>query len=271
MNLGQLQREWVSPVAQNGELQAQIWDRRAGEYQEKPLPDIRKNPFLSYLFEKAAPDKTMTALDIGCGAGLYSLALAPYIKEVVGTDISTQMILAASERAGQENIKNVRFLAGDWEHCNFSAPDYDHGFDIVFAHMTPAVCDFKTLEQMNACARKHCFLVKPTRRRDSIQDEAFRRVGITAHQKQFDDMISNTFTYLWLKGYQPELSYRDEIWHAGRTLEDMEAWCIDRAGLQKNLSAQEKDTIRQYLQSVTVDGNIDETITTTIVTMYWHV
>ena len=39
-------------------------------------------------------------------------------------------------------------------------------FDLVFAHMTPAIADYYTLEKMCNCSRNKCFLVKPSRRND---------------------------------------------------------------------------------------------------------
>lgn len=137
--------------------------------------------------------------------------------------------------------------------------------------MTPAVCDYLTLDKMNACARGHCFLVKPARRRDKVQDAAFEAAGITGHRKQMDDMIPNAFACLWMKGYNPEISYRDEIWEIEKPLQKMTDWCMDRARLQKSLSSEEEDSIRKYLRDISIDDKINETVTTTIVTMYWHV
>ena len=96
---------------------------------------------------------------------------------------------------------------------------------LVFAHMTPAVCDFATLEKLLSCAKKHCFLVKPARRTDKVQDEAFAQAGVPLQRAQMDDMIQNTFAFLWMMGICPEVTYRDEIWQIRRTTEDMTQWC----------------------------------------------
>ena len=57
----------------------------------------------------------------------------------------------------------------------------------------------------------------------------------------------------------------------GEAAKNMTDWCIDRAGLQKSLSHGEEDRIRKYLRDISMDGKIKETVTTTIVTVYWHV
>lgn len=54
-----------------------------------------ENRRLQYLYEKTFPDKTMSVLDIGCGAGQLSIALAKEVREVVGTDVSGNMIETA--------------------------------------------------------------------------------------------------------------------------------------------------------------------------------
>ena len=112
--------------------------------------------------------------------------------------------------------------------------------------MTPAVCDYHTFDQMNACSKKYCFMAKPVRRRDAVQDGAFAAVGIDTQGKQMDDTVLNSFTYLWLKGYTPEVVKIDEVWSAKRSVEEMTAWCTDRAGVYKNLTAEEKNRIRYY-------------------------
>ena len=81
----------------------------------------------------------------------------------------------------------------------------------------------------------------------------------------------NTFAYLWLKGYEPELSYRKEGWKSTRSLESMERWCVDRARLRKELTKEEEQAIRSFLREISRDGTVEETTRTTIVTIYWNV
>lgn len=270
MNLEQLRREWVSASAQKGALQAQIWDARAQEYIEKPLPLPQKNPFLKYMAEKVQINKEMSILDIGCGAGAYSLVLAKHAGQVVGTDVSSGMIAGAEDRAHRLGLSNVQFFCEDWGVADVERLGWQDAFDVVFAHMTPAVCDFATLEKLLSCAKKHCFLVKPARRTDKVQDEAFAQAGVPLQRAQMDDMIQNTFAFLWMMGICPEVTYRDEIWQIRRTTEDMTQWCAGRARLVRGLSPKEEQRIASYLEAVSENGYVEETVTTKIVTMYWN-
>lgn len=271
MDLEQLKREWVKHGGENSDLQAKIWDGRAEDYGKWPLPSRDSNFFLNQVFEKAKPDKTISVLDIGCGTGRFAVALADEVKEVVGIDVSPKMIELARKLAEERQLSNVQFFAGDWSSWNIEQAGFKGRFDLVFAHMSPAVCDYQTLNQMNGCAKGHCFLVKPSRRRDSIQDAAFEKIGITGQKNQYDDTISNTFIYLWHKGYRPDISYRDEVWEKKMTEEEMCAWCVNRAKLQTEISTEQEEEICRYIREKSVDGTIKETTTTTIVTIYWHV
>ena len=271
MDLEQLKREWKNPSAHNGVLQAKIWDNRAGEYEKKEIPNEKDDPFLKFLWKKAEPDADMQVLDIGCGAGLYTIALAGRVKKAVGLDVSSRMIESAKRRADDLGIANAEFGVQDWSKTDAQRCGFQNGFDIVFAHMTPAVCDYHTFDQMNACSKKYCFMAKPVRRRDAVQDGAFAAVGIDTQGKQMDDTVLNSFTYLWLKGYTPEVVKIDEVWSAKRSVEEMTAWCTDRTGVYKNLTAEEKNRIRNYLESVSEEGMVNEVVRTSIVTIYWHV
>ena len=180
------------------------------------------------------------------------------------------MLEAARRYARKEQLSNVSFYKEDWQTADIDALGFRGRFDLVFAHMTPAIADYGTLDKMNACAKGHCFLVKPTRREDAVQDAAFLRAGFLGRE-QLDEAVMNTFAYLWLKGYEPELSYRKEVWKSTRSLESMERWCVDRARLRKELTKEEEQAIRSFLREISRDGTVEETTRTTIVTIYWNV
>ncbi|HJQ57107.1 MAG TPA: class I SAM-dependent methyltransferase [Vineibacter sp.] len=64
----------------------------------------------------AAARPSEVALDIGCGAGGTTLALARVVAptgHVLGLDLSAAMALEATQRAAAAGITNVRFAAGD--------------------------------------------------------------------------------------------------------------------------------------------------------------
>lgn len=61
------------------------------------------------------------ALDSGCGAGAFAFALAPHVREVVGVDLSLDLLAAARERAPA----NVTLVEGDAEALSFGYGEFD--------------------------------------------------------------------------------------------------------------------------------------------------
>jgi SAM-dependent methyltransferase len=267
MNLEYLKENWISDI--NIEVMRELWDNSAGDYYKKPVPEIEKDNFLCYVKENGGIDKEYTTLDIGCGSGVYSLALAPYVKKAAGCDLSPKMIETANIRAKEENITNAEFVAVDWYACDIKEYGWEKAFDVVFAHMTPAVGDYDSLEKMLLCAKKKCFIQKNTRREDLIQDKIFGKLGVPV-KKENDPLISNAFTYLWLNGYEPKITFHKEVWNADRAYEDAVKWYINRARQRADISANDEDKIKEYL-NVFVDGGIvREVMSSTIVSMYWN-
>lgn len=71
-------------------------------------------------------------LDMGCGAGHASFAVAPYAKEVVAYDIAPPMLATVQAAAKERGLANIRTQQGAAE----SLPFVDHSFDWVISRMS---------------------------------------------------------------------------------------------------------------------------------------
>lgn len=49
-------------------------------------------------------------LDVGCGPGIVTLAMAPYVAEVVGVDPDEDMLAEAARQAGRRGVDNARWV-----------------------------------------------------------------------------------------------------------------------------------------------------------------
>jgi len=86
-----------------------FWDKTAKKYSKsdvkdkegynKTLDDTRK-----FLQKQAA------VLEIGCGTGTTALHLAGCVNAMTATDISSNMIVIAKEKANDQKIQNVNFV-----------------------------------------------------------------------------------------------------------------------------------------------------------------
>jgi ubiquinone/menaquinone biosynthesis C-methylase UbiE len=63
----------------------------------------------------ADPPPAARVLDLGCGAGLDSLLIAPRVASVLGVDFSAEMVARARAAAAAAGARNVEFREGDAE------------------------------------------------------------------------------------------------------------------------------------------------------------
>jgi SAM-dependent methyltransferase len=87
---------------------------------------------LDALVEAAALTGRERILDLGCGTGHSTLALAARAAEVVGLDLTDAMLGEARTLARNRGVRNARFERGDAE-----APPYPAGsFDVVASRVS---------------------------------------------------------------------------------------------------------------------------------------
>lgn len=54
-----------------------------------------------------------TVVDVYCGCGLFSIFLAPFVREVFGIELSRKAVKFAQINAQKENLENIKFICGD--------------------------------------------------------------------------------------------------------------------------------------------------------------
>lgn len=84
-------------------------------------------PDLTALVAAAALTGTERVLDLGCGAGHTALALAPTAAEVVGVDLTPEMLATAAALAAERGAANISFRDADVARLPFA----DQCFDLV--------------------------------------------------------------------------------------------------------------------------------------------
>ena len=98
---------------------------------------VRDTPeVLAEKVEFAKPQATDLALDVACGPGAFSLALAPRVHFARGIDLTLEMLRRAHAFQTEKQISNAAFTCGDAEQLPFP----DGAFDLVscqcsFHHM----------------------------------------------------------------------------------------------------------------------------------------
>jgi len=83
--------------------------------------------------ELVQPRPTDRVLDVATGTGNTALALAPHVAEVVGLDLTPEMLDQARRVAAERGVENVEWVLGDAEELPFP----DASFDVWIARAAP--------------------------------------------------------------------------------------------------------------------------------------
>lgn len=78
---------------------------------------------------------TETVLELGCGTGVFSEAVAPVVKHLTATDTSVLMLQQASVKLGQYG--NVKLQREDATHTSFDESSFDAVFMVNLLHIVP--------------------------------------------------------------------------------------------------------------------------------------
>lgn len=260
--------KWV-PDQELARTQERRWDHRAEEFSKKPLPTVDDHLFLRNLLEIADIGPDTTVLDIGSGGGHLSIALAPYVKNILGLDISGNMVKHANEAAKEHNVGNVEFVHKDWSGMTSDDPLIKDGFDIVFAHMTPAVGRAADFIRMMDVAKKYLFMTKPVRRHNPVSEGMWKHVNAEPPLMSSDKDLAYAFILGWQRGFDPKFFYEHRVWDGIMTVED----AVEKYRHEFSFRDLEfnENAVREYFESVSEDGMIDDSTHTEIATVYWEV
>ena len=90
----------------------------------------------SLAIEKLLP-RRLTIADIGCGTGTLSFELARLAEQVIGIDLSKEMLRRARAMANERAIVNVEFREGDALKLPLSRASVDAAFCVMVLHFLP--------------------------------------------------------------------------------------------------------------------------------------
>lgn len=110
--------------------QSSLWNDAAGRTwaELQDLLDRLLAPFVEPLMEAAAPRPGERVLDIGCGAGGTTLAVARRVQPgglALGVDISGPLVEAARARAAADGSAQAAFVQADAQTYAFEPEDFD--------------------------------------------------------------------------------------------------------------------------------------------------
>ena len=110
--------------------QAALWNDGSGKawVDLQPVLDEVLAPFERLVVDAGYPGEGGHVLDVGCGAGATTLAMARRVGNsggCVGLDISEPLVALATSRARAERTANAEFIAGDAQTYAFEPGRFD--------------------------------------------------------------------------------------------------------------------------------------------------
>ncbi|MEP0521177.1 MAG: class I SAM-dependent methyltransferase [Hyphomicrobiales bacterium] len=118
-----------------------FWDNAAEKYAKSPIADMKA---YEYTLErtKSYLTKEDHVLELGCGTGSTALLLAPDVKHITGSDLSSNMVQIAERKAQAKSVSNSRFIVSDINGEDLPKGPYDVVLAFNLIHLledTPAV------------------------------------------------------------------------------------------------------------------------------------
>ena len=116
-------------------------DRVRLEFSKQAVPfsqtaSIRDSARLQKLVQAVAPSKDASVLDIATGSGYVALAFAEVCREVIGVDLTPEMLELAESHRRQRQLSNASFQRGTAEKLPFPA----RRFDVVVSRLALHHC-----------------------------------------------------------------------------------------------------------------------------------
>ena len=133
----------VNPYDERKERIVSYWEKRSGDFLEHKRAELHSPMSERWLYEikKQLPqDKNLRILDVGCGAGFFSVLLAKEGYQVTGVDLTPDMVENARTLAEEEKT-DCEFFVMDAENLRFA----DESFDVVISrNLTWTLPDVKS-------------------------------------------------------------------------------------------------------------------------------
>ena len=196
-------------------------------------------------------------LDVGCGPGNYSLPFAGRVRSVTALDGAGEMCRLLKQKAREAKLYNINVLEQMWEDVDLEKADMLHKFDLVFASMTPAVCNYDTLIKLIRASRKYCCLIwwaGWTYYQDLLVQGLWERFFQEKENYRGFDIIYQ-YNLLYSMGYCPSMQLEKSFeWIEEETVEQAVERLSQFFWLYMDIDPGVKDTIFRYVQERAADG-----------------
>ena len=269
MKIQEIMNAW-KPQTVNAKAGVEWWNGKAAHFGALTLPTAETSMGMRLIQQENMIKPGGRILDVGCGGGRFCFALEQMGAEALGVDFSPNMIDECNHNKA-ELASAANFEVCNWHTVDIEANGWSKGFDLVLAHMTPAIVSAETFMKLSQASRDWCLMVKPTRRTNIVLDGLHKALGFEQEAQSLNETVAYAFDLLWLGGMNPKMDYENQIWKNEQPLEKAIQEYTARIESYHELSAKDKEIIRAYLTDISENDVVKETTNTLIAAMYWNV
>jgi 2-polyprenyl-3-methyl-5-hydroxy-6-metoxy-1,4-benzoquinol methylase len=115
------------------------FDDEAKNWDNDPKKTERAIVFAKEIIDFINPDKTLNALEFGCGTGLLSFQLKDYFKTITLADNSEKMIKVLEKKIAKEGVENFKPLHIHSLESDLKINEYDVIYSLMTLHHIPDV------------------------------------------------------------------------------------------------------------------------------------
>jgi len=98
--------------------------QQAARFGEQGLT-LSNQAYLQWIVEQLDLQAHFEVLDVAAGTGHLSRAIAPYVRRVVGLDLTAEMLAQGRHEAEQQGLTNLVFEQGEAEHLGYPSAAFD--------------------------------------------------------------------------------------------------------------------------------------------------
>lgn len=228
------------------------WDSRAASYPRPFDPSIirKTRKRLKELRDAGIVFRNKDFLDIGCGSGIYSLALHHSCRTVTGIDSSDAMLENFRTEAVSRHILNASCINAEWGQVPES--EIYKKFDIVLASMTAAVQTYEEVLKMETAAREWCVYIGwAGERHNALLEKIYEHHGV---QYLPPPGAENITSALDRAGHRYEIRFLYDAWFKIKTVDDTLADLT--VNIKVNDGVFDEEWTRKFLESKAVNGMV---------------
>ena len=111
------------------------FNREASQWDENPQRRAVALTVAKAIIAAIKPNKSMHALEFGCGTGLVTMEIAPLVKTLIGVDTSSEMLSVLQEKIKTLEIANIETICTDLSSSSDTVVT-DKTFDLIYSSMT---------------------------------------------------------------------------------------------------------------------------------------